>query len=303
LVSGVLRAAVAAFCVGLALAAGGGAARGAAAYTGPVPGVPWSPAALGDAVLGVPYSATVTALPAGAVQVAVVCNTHDLPTSFPAPPIGINSCGSLPPGLHATAGASLTIAGTPTTEGSYSMRFMAVWQDASGSDFYTLQTFGLKVTTTSASPPCHCSKVGVQVTKVSFSGSTASVTTVMSLQCSGGTGRACKGAATFRAPAAAGATASWTGRQLPGDDKPVPLAKGQATVGLSCYAPCGGNVTVQATLTARGPMLATAARRARSRWSIAVVPACAGTKTHVRTLVLQFDASGKLDARRSKLTA
>jgi hypothetical protein len=33
-----------------------------------------------------------------------------------------------------------------------------------------------------------------------------------------------------------------------------------------------------------------------------VKPACPGAKARTRTLVLQFDAAGKLDARRSKLS-
>jgi hypothetical protein len=274
-VPAVLRAAVAAFCVCAALVAGG-AATGARTYTGPVAGVPWSPASLSDAAVGVPYSATITASPPGAVQVAVVCNTKDLGAAFPPPPIALDSCGSLPPGLHATAGASLTIAGKPTTEGSYSFRLMAVWTDATGADFYALQTFGLTVATTSASPPCHCASIGVKVTKVSFAGATASLSALISLECSGGSGHACKGTATLTPPAGG----VWTGLQRPGDDAPQPVAKGTATVAVSCYAPCGAGATLPVRL-----LLGHAPRR--GSWKITVKSACAGGDRRTRTLVVR----------------
>jgi hypothetical protein len=269
---GLFRAAAALVVVALALV---GRASGAGSYTGPVAGVPWAPATLSDAAVGVPYSATVTATPAGAVQLAVACKSSDLGSAFPPPPVALNTC-ALPPGLTATAGPSLTISGTPTTEGTYAIRLIAVWKDASGGDFYTLQRYALKVATTSASPPCHCTSVGAKVTKVAFAGSTASLSVDLSLRCSGGSGSGCKGTVSLKPPAGA----AWTGLQLPGDDKPVPVASGKARVALSCYGPCDGGARLSMRL-----VLAHAPRH--GTWRIAATPTCPGGKARATTLVVR----------------
>jgi hypothetical protein len=287
-VTQVLRAALAATLLVAALGMSG-AASGAQTYTGPVAGVPWTPTTLPAAVVGVPYTVTISAAPAGAATLLVECTTKSLGT-FPPPPLSLDECTHLPDGLTATGGSSLTISGTPTTDGDYGFRLMALWQDASGGYFYSLQNFSMSVSSTAQSPKCHCQSVGVTVTSAVATGSKLSLTATLALQCSSGSGTACKGTATLRAPAGG----SWKTMLLPGDDTPQPV-RAKAAVPLSCFGPCGHGATVVVHLVGtRGP---------GNPVTIPVVPTCAGRRASAKSIVLQFDARGRLDSRHSKRAA
>lgn len=284
----------------LALASAGSAV-GAGGYTGPVAGVAWTPSALPGATVGVGYGATITASPAGATRLAVGCSTKSL-TGFPPPPVAFDDCSRLPRGLTATGGSELTISGAATSAGSYGFRLIVVWSDADGKLFYALQAYSIVVSVGAASPPCKCESVHVAVKRVTLAPRAVTLDVRLSVRCTSGSGANCQGTMKLRPPVHHGVAASWSSTQRAGNDKPVPVAGGTAAVAsLSCFGPCGHDVTAEYRVIARGAALTSAARRAGTTWTIAVLPACAGERAHQKLLKLVFDRAGRLDKRRSAL--